>query len=203
MVVDRFIVWPSYAINLPDNRKGKCFHWFSLDTNIGEFSFAYIEFSDKDSVQTALALDESLFKGRQIKVNWIFKVGFSMKTLLGDWKTNKSTRFFINRSNTTWRISWFWTWSISTWWCLYAIYLRTVSRSCCSTLFSVGISYGKNKWHLLILLVVVVDQVISSHLIRMIDFNWTGFVLSAHLEWNRFSLDDLISAPISFEKVIQ
>ena len=31
-------------------------------------SFAYIEFSDKDSVQTALALDDSLFKGRQIKV---------------------------------------------------------------------------------------------------------------------------------------
>lgn len=31
-------------------------------------SFAYIEFADKDSVQTATALDESLFKGRQIKV---------------------------------------------------------------------------------------------------------------------------------------
>ena len=31
-------------------------------------SFAYVEFSDKDSVQTALALDDSLFKGRQIKV---------------------------------------------------------------------------------------------------------------------------------------
>jgi len=30
--------------------------------------FAYVEFSDKDSVQTALALDDSLFKGRQIKV---------------------------------------------------------------------------------------------------------------------------------------
>ncbi|CAB0010549.1 unnamed protein product [Nesidiocoris tenuis] len=31
--------------------------------------FAYIEFADKDSVQTAMALDESLFRGRQIKVN--------------------------------------------------------------------------------------------------------------------------------------
>lgn len=31
-------------------------------------SFAYVEFADKDSVQTALALDDSLFKGRQIKV---------------------------------------------------------------------------------------------------------------------------------------
>ncbi len=30
--------------------------------------FAYVEFGDKDSVQTAMALDESLFKGRQIKV---------------------------------------------------------------------------------------------------------------------------------------
>lgn len=31
--------------------------------------FAYVEFGDKDSVQTAQALDDSLFKGRQIKVN--------------------------------------------------------------------------------------------------------------------------------------
>jgi len=31
--------------------------------------FAYIEFADRDSVQTAMALDESLFRGRQIKVN--------------------------------------------------------------------------------------------------------------------------------------
>lgn len=30
--------------------------------------FAYIEFADKDSVATSLALDDSLFKGRQIKV---------------------------------------------------------------------------------------------------------------------------------------
>ncbi|XP_013790105.1 polyadenylate-binding protein 2-A-like [Limulus polyphemus] len=30
--------------------------------------FAYIEFVDKDSVHTAMALDESLFRGRQIKV---------------------------------------------------------------------------------------------------------------------------------------
>ena len=30
--------------------------------------FAYVEFTDKDSVQTALALDDSLFRGRQIKV---------------------------------------------------------------------------------------------------------------------------------------
>ena len=30
--------------------------------------FAYVEFGDKDSVQTAQALDDSLFKGRQINV---------------------------------------------------------------------------------------------------------------------------------------
>ena len=30
--------------------------------------FAYVEFTDKDSVSTAMALDESLFRGRQIKV---------------------------------------------------------------------------------------------------------------------------------------
>ena len=30
--------------------------------------FAYVEFTDKDSVQTAMALDDSLFRGRQIKV---------------------------------------------------------------------------------------------------------------------------------------
>ncbi|XKL63723.1 hypothetical protein PGB90_006087 [Kerria lacca] len=31
--------------------------------------FAYIEFTDKESVQMAMAMDESLFRGRQIKVN--------------------------------------------------------------------------------------------------------------------------------------
>ncbi len=30
--------------------------------------FAYVEFVDKDSVDTAMALDDSLFRGRQIKV---------------------------------------------------------------------------------------------------------------------------------------
>lgn len=30
--------------------------------------FAYVEFSDKESVKTSLVLDESLFRGRQIKV---------------------------------------------------------------------------------------------------------------------------------------
>uniref|UniRef100_A0A2K6GWN0 Bcl-2-like protein 2 n=1 Tax=Propithecus coquereli TaxID=379532 RepID=A0A2K6GWN0_PROCO len=34
--------------------------------------FAYIEFSDKESVRTSLALDESLFRGRQIKVSLCF-----------------------------------------------------------------------------------------------------------------------------------
>ena len=30
--------------------------------------FAYIEFAEPESVQTAMAMDESLFRGRQIKV---------------------------------------------------------------------------------------------------------------------------------------
>ncbi|ODM92997.1 Polyadenylate-binding protein 2 [Orchesella cincta] len=34
--------------------------------------FAYIEFADKESVNTAMALDESLFRGRQIKVSTYF-----------------------------------------------------------------------------------------------------------------------------------
>ncbi|UYV66109.1 PABPN1 [Cordylochernes scorpioides] len=32
--------------------------------------FAYIEFSDKESIQMAMALDQSLFRGRQIKVSF-------------------------------------------------------------------------------------------------------------------------------------
>ena len=39
--------------------------------------FAYIEFADKDSVDNAVSLDDSLFKGRQIKVQFFvleFKV---------------------------------------------------------------------------------------------------------------------------------
>ena len=36
-------------------------------TNVS-YRFAYVEFADKDSAQTALALNESLFKGRQLKV---------------------------------------------------------------------------------------------------------------------------------------
>lgn len=33
--------------------------------------FAYIEFTERDSVQTAMAMDESLFRGRQIKVSFL------------------------------------------------------------------------------------------------------------------------------------
>ena len=33
-------------------------------------SFAYVEFADKESVENALALNDSLFKGRQIKVSF-------------------------------------------------------------------------------------------------------------------------------------
>ena len=43
-------------------------HWLhSLPTLLSP-RFAYVEFIDKESVKNALALDESLFRGRQIKV---------------------------------------------------------------------------------------------------------------------------------------
>ena len=41
--------------------------------------FAYVEFCDKDSVQTARALDESLFRGRQIKVSLLKKSHFQLR----------------------------------------------------------------------------------------------------------------------------
>lgn len=44
--------------------------------------FAYIEFADKDSVTTALALDESLFRGRQIKAPFLFPSLSSFSGLL-------------------------------------------------------------------------------------------------------------------------
>lgn len=43
--------------------------------------FAYIEFGDKDSVATAQAMDESLFRGRQIKVG---KLNFWHKSVYMD-----------------------------------------------------------------------------------------------------------------------
>lgn len=51
--------------------------------------FAYIEFVDRDSVQTAMALDESLFRGRPIKVSEFFKLKlpfFFTKLILGNAK---------------------------------------------------------------------------------------------------------------------
>lgn len=60
--------------------------------------FAYIEFGDKDSVQTAMALDESLFRGRQIKVRGLGNLTFvSDDTIcfvffLGHVKTHQQTR---------------------------------------------------------------------------------------------------------------
>lgn len=42
--------------------------------------FAYVEFADKDSVGTAMALDESLFRGRQIKVSGILELLVASQT---------------------------------------------------------------------------------------------------------------------------
>lgn len=75
------------------------------------FRFAYIEFSDKESVRTSLALDESLFRGRQIKVSpmpiavlvlcklsrLILRLFVVHPSLSGDPKTNQQTRHQHNR----------------------------------------------------------------------------------------------------------
>ena len=42
------------------------------------YRFAYVEFADKDSAKTAVALDESLFKGRQLKVCMCIPIQFVM-----------------------------------------------------------------------------------------------------------------------------
>merc|ERR1711983_398800 len=41
---------------------------FSATSHGNPKGFAYVEFTDKDCVDTAMALDDSLFRGRQIKV---------------------------------------------------------------------------------------------------------------------------------------
>ena len=51
--------------------------------------FAYVEFTDKDSVSTAMALDESLFRGRQIKVLINSKTKSYYSCVQGDAKENK------------------------------------------------------------------------------------------------------------------
>ena len=56
--------------------------------------FAYIEFADKDAVQAAVGLDESLFRGRQIKVNMamsVLPVWCLHTCVAGGCKENEST----------------------------------------------------------------------------------------------------------------
>lgn len=57
------------------------------------FRFAYIEFADKESVRTAMALDESLFRGRQIKVRDFFIVLFCFRVEpdLSHWSEQKES----------------------------------------------------------------------------------------------------------------
>lgn len=57
------------------------------------FRFAYIEFADKESVRTAMALDESLFRGRQIKVRFFIFIFLQCSwafTFIKLWLTVKS-----------------------------------------------------------------------------------------------------------------
>lgn len=62
--------------------------------------FAYIEFGSKDFVETALAMNDTLFRGRQIKVTqftrkWrgvnVFQLYFKFSLLSGYVETNEST----------------------------------------------------------------------------------------------------------------
>ena len=55
-------------INTREILKGRFIYAVLNDGHIFMYRFAYVEFADKDSAKTALALDESLFKGRQLKV---------------------------------------------------------------------------------------------------------------------------------------
>lgn len=50
------------------NHSACAFNWYCGAQTFLFSRFAYIEFADKESVRTAMALDESLFRGRQIKV---------------------------------------------------------------------------------------------------------------------------------------
>lgn len=73
--------------------------------------FAYIEFASKDFVETALAMNETLFRGRQIKVKKKtvlfsalsdFLISFVRTLITGNGKTNESARFINNKSISTW-----------------------------------------------------------------------------------------------------
>lgn len=47
--------------------------------------FAYVEFVDKESVENALKLDDTPFKGRQLKVRRLFKVLIYRKVIYSCW----------------------------------------------------------------------------------------------------------------------
>lgn len=60
------------------------------------FSFAYVEFETKEGMQNALAMDDSLFRGRQIKVSELqtFHVFLTPESL-----SNKSFQVVAKRTN--------------------------------------------------------------------------------------------------------
>ncbi|ROL46263.1 Polyadenylate-binding protein 2-B [Anabarilius grahami] len=63
--------------------------------------FAYIEFSERESVRTAMTLDETLFRGRVIKEETI---SFQALCALGIAKKNKHSRFQDYRYELAWRL---------------------------------------------------------------------------------------------------
>lgn len=67
--VDQLKELLSCQINILENQKGLLIYIICLTCLIVFFSFAYIQFTEPDGMSNALALDESLFLGRQIKVS--------------------------------------------------------------------------------------------------------------------------------------
>lgn len=65
--------------------------------------FAYIEFADKESVRTAMALDESLFRGRQIKVrDVLFSDFFFFSLCVIKWHSH----FTFSTHRSLWQEKW-------------------------------------------------------------------------------------------------
>lgn len=79
MVVELWTELQFFAINSQDILKGLLFYMPVIHMICGDHlaltlilscRFAYIEFTDKDGVENAVTMDDSLFKGRQIKVHY-------------------------------------------------------------------------------------------------------------------------------------
>lgn len=74
--------------------------------------FAYIEFGSKEYVETALAMNETLFRGRQIKVShqmhhsYLNFISIRYYFRIGNVKAHKPTGTFHNKSLRSWQFPW-------------------------------------------------------------------------------------------------